>query len=330
MLVLLYIVLALIGIMALVAIPYLFAYTVFNAAKHKVFATFVQNGTVEVVGAGSDEEGNVADYICSLANVTGYEIVKSCKMRVRFAVETASEVPPDPSNPASVGYEMKLDESLVELTDALIPKDAEQKKYEDGKPIFEDIVRYPEEGRSKWEKFLLGLFGKLGLVKKGEEGSFRWVSVWYFWKKVGTFRIIKARVKELKLTRDAPLRETIETERDTVDNLVWKSQRPILVQDVDLNDRSRCDIRATVMLVFIVPRIPVFVLKHRFYPILESAIEAAIIDFCRKRSYAQLVSHLETGPSSDFFPRALSRLNALGGGGQEDTEAARDLGYRGG
>ena len=206
----------------------------------------------------------------------------------------------------------KEDAKTVTLEGALIPINDTELKSPDGNLIYTKVLPAEQESKSGLEKFLIWLFTRLNLMEKGDENYFRWVSIWYFWKRIGSFRILKARIKERERTKGLKVRDTLETEEETVDFLVWKSQRPVLAQGVNLYDRSRCDILVNVLVTFLVPRIPVFVFKHRFYSTVDSAIEAAVIDYCRNRNYSELVSHVQTGPSSDFFQRALSRLNAVG------------------
>ncbi len=295
-----------------VALLYGLVAVLYFAAKNKIFSTFLQMGTLEMIGSGSDEDGRVADYVDTLVNIPGYRKVKKCTMKIPYWIEVPEtdlkileEV--HKSNPDTKLFQLStVQDHTIELEEAVIPYPPP--------PEIKIIEEAPDPmvDRSRWERVILWLFRNLGLYRGIEQIKYKWISL-FGAQRIGSFEIVKSRIKEEKERRGKSILEWVQTDDpEDVEFFIWKSQRPVTVENVELRDGSRCHFLASVTLQFVVPRLPGFIWKHRFYRTIESIIAARIVGWARNRTYAQLLRYEKTDPSSTFFQAALSQLNAIG------------------
>jgi hypothetical protein len=279
-------------------LAYFAAYVLYTGIKNKVFGTMPRSGTLEIVVAGSTADGTPANPVETIPNISGYHVVKDCELLVKyFEYETKDGVRV---------LKEKPNEAKIKLAEAVIPTS----KSHDQISLFEILKEgTPALTKSKTDELIIDLFKGLGLISEGNL-VIRWVNLFPV-KRIGRFTIVKARLKG-EQERGESILYWIDTDKpEEVDNFVWRSQRPVIVKDVELADGSRAHFIVIVVIQFVSPVISAFVWGKKFYQQVESQVQGAINDWGKGLSYDALIS-ADKGPSSNFFAEALSKLNVMG------------------
>lgn len=135
-----------------------------------------------------------------------------------------------------------------------------------------------------------------------------WVSILYPLRSVYTYKIDKFRlVDESKLPPGHQMKDMVEVERDVeVSSLRRIIPRPLYFDEVELGDNFAVNMVVMTEFAVINPRIPIFDLKGKFFPLLDAAIEGAVNDQVNK--YAGYVALLgeKTGRVSPFSDAILA------------------------
>ena len=122
------------------------------------------------------------------------------------------------------------------------------------------------------------------------EFGIRYVSIWIGQKKIHPFDISrKIILDKSKVAQDAPLRARVVESKNspTVRNLLHLIPRPIVLEGLELaGDNSRVNLLIFAVFRQIIPALPVFYYQGEFFPILDAAIEAAMVDFCASHRVA--------------------------------------------
>lgn len=128
-----------------------------------------------------------------------------------------------------------------------------------------------------------------------------WVSILYPLRKIHTFKIDKHRlVQGGSLPANHPMSDLVSVETDVVvDSLRRFIPRPTFIGEVELADGIPVDIVVMTEYEVIIPRIPIFNLMGKFFPLLDAAIEAAVNDVGNAVTYMQLIT-TPTGKGSSF------------------------------
>lgn len=136
-----------------------------------------------------------------------------------------------------------------------------------------------------------------------------WVSILYPIRKVHKFKIDKYRlVQGGSLPADHKMSDLVSVEPDVeVDSLRRYIPRPTFISEVELKDGIPVDIVVMTEYEVIIPRIPIFSLKGKFFPLLDAAIEAAVNDVGNAVTYMQLIT-TETGKGSGFSEKILKMV----------------------
>lgn len=118
---------------------------------------------------------------------------------------------------------------------------------------------------------------------------------------------------------DALMREWLYHHRKEVKSLRWRFPRPVLLEGVELADRTTIDIIVMSVLEIKDPYIPVFVFKGNFFPLAASFIESATIDLVvgetgkqfsegKEMTYSNFVK-IDKGEGSDFSTTLRNTVN---------------------
>lgn len=128
-----------------------------------------------------------------------------------------------------------------------------------------------------------------------------WVSIIYPLRKIHKFKIDKYRlVQGGSLPANHQMSDLVAIEPDVeVDSLRRFIPRPTFINEVELKDGIPVDIVVMTEYEVIIPRIPIFSLKGKFFPLLDAAIEAAVNDIGNAVTYMQLIT-TPTGKGSGF------------------------------
>lgn len=159
----------------------------------------------------------------------------------------------------------------------------------------------------------------------------RWLQMW-LWDKFGIrfvslffpkirihrFEVQRSRLKEATdVGPDSSLRDRIDTTGEPeVDSLLFVVPRPIYIEGVELaGDNAKINLLVLAIFKQVIPALPVFYFKGKWFPMLDSTIESAIINFCathREEGKAltyQTWRQLNKGDGSPI-EAALRKLNA--------------------
>jgi hypothetical protein len=262
----------------------------YHAAKNKQQATFVDQDTIEFVVKGS-KLANVLENIDKwhYQKDLGYLVVRKATLNVK------GEVTRDTNR------KIVITKHLEPVTDALIL---------DGK-VEDDFGVSQDNGKPRSRDW----FG------------FYWVSAFYPWWKVHQFLVPHLRIKpETEINNADPLEKALSNSvnnpaKDAQDkdipgttwekSLLWKFPRPVLVREAEFSDLYRADILLEVICQIVKPRALVFTYRERFFPNVERAVQAAVIDYLRKfeGGYDAFITGGITGSQSPFYWEALNPLN---------------------
>lgn len=110
-----------------------------------------------------------------------------------------------------------------------------------------------------------------------------YVSMLYPFRKLHRFEILAEGVRDGSEGKEIPeegsiIREWLYQHRKEVRSLRWRFPRPVLVEGVELADRTKLDIIVMAVLEVEDPYVPIFVYKGGFFPLVSSFIESATID----------------------------------------------------
>jgi hypothetical protein len=136
-----------------------------------------------------------------------------------------------------------------------------------------------------------------------------WVSIIYPLRKIHKFKIDKYRlVQGGTLPTNHQMSDLVAIEPDVeVDSLRRFIPRPTFINEVELKDGIPVDIVVMTEYEVIIPRIPIFSLKGKFFPLLDAAIEAAVNDVGNAVTYMQLIT-TPTGKGSGFSDTILKMV----------------------
>lgn len=135
------------------------------------------------------------------------------------------------------------------------------------------------------EAFFHGTLPGTRLVQKliWRSLAIRFVS-WLFPQiRVHKFSVSRKRLQEkTDVAADTPLKGRIvkSPEPAEVSSLLFMVPRPVFVEGIELaGDNSRINLLLLVVYQQVIPSLPVYYLKGDFFPLLDAAIEAALVDF---------------------------------------------------
>ncbi|OHA19354.1 MAG: hypothetical protein A3C08_01470 [Candidatus Taylorbacteria bacterium RIFCSPHIGHO2_02_FULL_47_18] len=273
-----------VGLLILIPLIVLFLY---NAAKNKQQATFVDQDTIEFIVKG----GKLDDV---LENIDGWHYQQK-----------------------NMGW-LYVREANKNATGKLI-------KGSDGKPTFDEkhiqvsnaIVRTGEVKDTTGA--VLGMNKKEKKRPLAELCGFYWVSVLYPLWKIHKFKVVHLRIRpDTAVPENAPIEKWLDSSvhnqtGDTTEetSLLWKFPRPVLVRDVEFLDLFEASVLLQNNFQIVKPQPIVFTYRERFFSLLEQVIQAAVIDYLRKYpgGYEAFIKLGVTGSQSDFFWEALDPLN---------------------
>jgi regulator of protease activity HflC (stomatin/prohibitin superfamily) len=127
---------------------------------------------------------------------------------------------------------------------------------------------------------------KPGLLEK--LAGVYWISITYPFTHLHSMTIDARRLSE-GAKKDAPISSLVEHEPKVIHELRWKFPRPVLVMGVELKDNLRIDILTFITFEVVHPYLPIFVFGGDFFELLDSAVESAIIDFCKGVTYKEFL-----------------------------------------
>ena len=163
------------------------------------------------------------------------------------------------------------------------------------KPILIDKLNPVERLVREFAKKFRVRFG----LKRGNTGPWWqrefgvwWVSIFYPLKHIYLFTINKSRMKSQdQVNEDTPLSQKLEHEpKAVVDNLRWQFQIPFFIEEVDFKDGTRVNFIVMALFQVVDPYIAVFIHGgEKYFNLLESAVGAAVTDYCRNKDYREFI-----------------------------------------
>ena len=257
----------------------------YGVAKNKQQATFVEQGTMEFVAAGGETLLRV------LPNIKGWrysdDYVGNREVPYKFECGELDS--------STNSYKAK--EETIDVKFAIVQK---------------EIIEASKK-KLGWLKNTLRLLNIKRWFRNylRTKWGFFWVSILWPVRRVYELNIERARLRDDYPEKGARvrLREMIEREKKPAKFLLWQFPRPILVPDVEFKDRFKADIVVMTQCRVVVPQIPAFVWKEKFFQLLESSVEGSVLDYARKLTFAEFVEEKETKPGSQFFLGVISPLN---------------------
>ncbi len=105
------------------------------------------------------------------------------------------------------------------------------------------------------------------------------------WVQVFLFKVSRMHLKEgADVDPEKPLKERVVPSlkrEEPVDSLLFLAPRPIYMDGLQLaGDNARINFLFLAIFQQVVPALPVYYLEGDFYPLLDAAVEAAMVDFC--------------------------------------------------
>lgn len=145
------------------------------------------------------------------------------------------------------------------------------------------LVLEPDD-KEIWKTFARDmLWGTRWLQHKlWDRFGIRFVS--WFWPgvKVHSLRLGVTRLKEeSKLETGKSLRDRLESDTETIYSLRFLVPRPMVIEGVELaGDNARINLLVLAIFRTVIPSLPIFYYKGKFFPLLDAGVKAGIINFC--------------------------------------------------
>lgn len=110
----------------------------------------------------------------------------------------------------------------------------------------------------------------------------RFVSWFYPQVRVHKLKLDVTRLKEeSRMETGKPLRERLEGEPETIYSLRFLVPRPMVIEGVELaGDNARINLLVLAIFRTVIPSLPIFYYKGKFFPLLDAGVKAGIINFC--------------------------------------------------
>ena len=209
------------------------------------------------------------------------------------------------------------------------------------------LFMFPQEGTitaivkgDSYKRFIVNIKGhhlddESGKIVKSDPShqppkrwlGLEWVGIPPFYRvhtiKIDALRLVKGKGDN----ENTPISEFVEHEEKKIHNLRWKFPRPIVVTNVELKDRFKINVLVIITFEVVDPYIPIFVLGGDFLDLIDSAIESAVIDFCKETTYEEFVKlskgkadEVEGKRTTSAFTKRLLLINKEGTIG-DDTVA---------
>lgn len=329
------------GVIAIIIIG---AILLYNAANNSQQATFVEEGDIKFIMRGKTLER-------TLVNVAGYYLRDGQgKFVIQVGKATGNTLTINDDNGQAVFTpplpEIVGEPAEVDVYSAIVPifspdeertyearvdaKQTEQERAAERVTIHEEREKLKATRRETeaWKK--KGFKPARRLLSSFEDKGVYWVSILYPYGHVHRFDVPRIKLKEYSLERTESIADLVEEEEPlkNADFLLWQFPRPIIVPSVEFKDLLQADIILGTLLQVVMPYRPVFAYKANFFPLLSSAIQSAVIDFCRDITLQQFIRYFKTGYAvskgpppagtatpalqdkvTDFYLRAISKIN---------------------
>ncbi|MBI2097648.1 MAG: hypothetical protein HYT46_01810 [Candidatus Vogelbacteria bacterium] len=110
----------------------------------------------------------------------------------------------------------------------------------------------------------------------------RFVSWFYPQVRVHKLKLDVTRLKEeSRVETGKTLRERLEGDTETIYSLRFLVPRPMVIEGVELaGDNARINLLVLAIFRTVIPSLPIFYYKGRFFPLLDAGVKAGIINFC--------------------------------------------------
>jgi hypothetical protein len=148
--------------------------------------------------------------------------------------------------------------------------------------------------------------GPAGLIR--ERWGLYWVSILYPWRRIYKFNITKYRLRsKIDIAEDAGLKNRVTHEIEEVNSLRIFFSIPFFFGGIETRDGFKVDLVLTGLCLVAIPYIPVMQLGGKYTPVIEAAINTALIDLLNKINYTDLIK-LPKGKGSKFWNQ-LTNIN---------------------
>jgi len=157
------------------------------------------------------------------------------------------------------------------------------------------------------EKFYLVPQGFVTRFLRNRLGLY-WVSLFYPWKSIYKFPITKQKLLSNTETKeDTGLKGRVTHEIVQVDSLRVVFPASFYFRDIETKDGFKVDLVLTGLFRVVIPYISVMLLGGKYLQIIEAAINTALIDFLRSRTYQQMIREPK-GKDSEFWTE-MAKIN---------------------
>jgi hypothetical protein len=137
-----------------------------------------------------------------------------------------------------------------------------------------------------------------------------WVSVFYPYRRVHSFKILKSRLLTENERGGKAITEWITQEPGAeVSELLWKFPIPFLIENVDLQQGFRVTFVVYVLFEVIDPYTAIFIWNGKFAQQMATAVEGAVYNFGRGLTYHGLLQEEVGKGNRNFTPNFLMPLN---------------------